>query len=69
MFLDRYMEDLAMDFSGYDDCHAGALLAEHLWEKGHRTICIPLSSAELSLSTTRGRLEGFKSVLSKIYRH
>ena len=60
IFIDRCVEGLPMDFSGYDDVHAGRLLARHLLEIGCRKVCVLDYSAKCQISVVRDRLRGLQ---------
>jgi DNA-binding LacI/PurR family transcriptional regulator len=60
VFLDRCFDGMGMDFSGYDDVHAGRLLARHLLQQGYRHVCVPEIADCLRVSPVRDRLDGLR---------
>jgi LacI family transcriptional regulator len=59
----RYVEGLAFDFVGCDDCGAIGLGIDHLVELGHRRIAM-IGGSERT-STGRDRLRGYREALSR----
>jgi len=63
ILVDREMKNFKTDFAGTDDIAGGRTAAEHLIGLGHRRLLF-IGVGE-QVSTSRGREEGFRQVLSK----
>lgn len=60
VLLDRFFDDLDLDFVGVDDVSVGAIAVEHLIGKGRRRVAYLRGP---SLSTSRLREEGYRNAL------